>query len=201
MRRAAPAWPASDAASTSAAAAASTSPRFRACGARTVVGVEPHPPLVDARPAAAWPGSTASRCSTGPPSACRWPTRRVDVAHARWAYFFGAGCEPGLAELARVLRPGRHRLRDRQRRHALDLRRLVPPGLPRLRPAGGRAVLGSGRAGHASASTSAGTSTRATTSRRSCASSSPRPPPRGSWPSTRAPASTTPSTSGGAPSD
>ena len=30
----------------------------------------------------------------------------VDVAHARWAYFFGPGCEPGLAELARVLRPG-----------------------------------------------------------------------------------------------
>ena len=32
--------------------------------------------------------------------------RSIDVAHARWAYFFGAGCEPGLAELARVLRPG-----------------------------------------------------------------------------------------------
>ena len=29
----------------------------------------------------------------------------IDVAHARWAYFFGAGCEPGLAELARVLKP------------------------------------------------------------------------------------------------
>ena len=30
----------------------------------------------------------------------------VDLVHARWAYFFGAGCEPGLAEVARVLRPG-----------------------------------------------------------------------------------------------
>jgi ubiquinone/menaquinone biosynthesis C-methylase UbiE len=30
----------------------------------------------------------------------------VDVAHARWAYFFGPGCEPGLAELDRVMRPG-----------------------------------------------------------------------------------------------
>ena len=30
----------------------------------------------------------------------------IDVAHARWAYFFGAGCEPGLQELERVLRPG-----------------------------------------------------------------------------------------------
>ena len=30
----------------------------------------------------------------------------VDVMHARWAYFFGPGCEPGLAELDRVMRPG-----------------------------------------------------------------------------------------------
>ncbi len=30
----------------------------------------------------------------------------MDVVHARWAYFFGPGCEPGLAELARVLRRG-----------------------------------------------------------------------------------------------
>ena len=30
----------------------------------------------------------------------------VDVAHARWAYFFGPGCEPGLRELARVVRRG-----------------------------------------------------------------------------------------------
>ena len=30
----------------------------------------------------------------------------MDVAHARWAYFFGPGCEPGLGELARVVRPG-----------------------------------------------------------------------------------------------
>ena len=30
----------------------------------------------------------------------------IDVAHARWAYFFGPGCEPGLAELDRVMRRG-----------------------------------------------------------------------------------------------
>ena len=29
-----------------------------------------------------------------------------DVVHARWAYFFGPGCEPGLAELRRVVRRG-----------------------------------------------------------------------------------------------
>ena len=34
------------------------------------------------------------------------PEASVDVVHARWAYFFGPGCEPGLAELDRVLRPG-----------------------------------------------------------------------------------------------
>lgn len=34
------------------------------------------------------------------------PERSVDIIHARFAYFFGPGCEPGLRELARVLRPG-----------------------------------------------------------------------------------------------
>ena len=30
----------------------------------------------------------------------------IDVAHARWAYFFGRGCKAGLRELARVVRRG-----------------------------------------------------------------------------------------------
>lgn len=34
------------------------------------------------------------------------PNDSVDVAHARFAYFWGPGCEPGLRELARVVRPG-----------------------------------------------------------------------------------------------
>ncbi|MEV4548501.1 class I SAM-dependent methyltransferase [Nonomuraea wenchangensis] len=34
------------------------------------------------------------------------PDASVDVAIARWAYFFGPGCEPGLRELSRVLRRG-----------------------------------------------------------------------------------------------
>jgi ubiquinone/menaquinone biosynthesis C-methylase UbiE len=34
------------------------------------------------------------------------PDASVDVMHARWAYFFGPGCEPGLAELDRVMRRG-----------------------------------------------------------------------------------------------
>ncbi len=34
------------------------------------------------------------------------PDASVDVVHARWAYFFGPGCEPGLRELGRVVRRG-----------------------------------------------------------------------------------------------
>ena len=79
-------------------------PRF-AASARTVTGVEPHPPLLrlarrrTARLAGVnvLPG-TAAALPLAPAS--------VDVAHARWAYFFGPGCEPGLAELDRVVRRG-----------------------------------------------------------------------------------------------
>lgn len=34
------------------------------------------------------------------------PDASVDLVHARWAYFFGPGCEPGLAEVSRVVRRG-----------------------------------------------------------------------------------------------
>jgi SAM-dependent methyltransferase len=30
----------------------------------------------------------------------------IDIAHARFAYFFGPGCEAGLLEMQRVIRPG-----------------------------------------------------------------------------------------------
>jgi len=79
-------------------------PRFAAEAAR-VIGVEPHPPLVTlARrrvrdlPAVEVRAGTAQALPVADAS--------VDVAHARWAYFFGPGCEPGLAELGRVLRRG-----------------------------------------------------------------------------------------------
>jgi len=79
-------------------------PRFAETAA-AVLGVEPHPclaslarrrtrrlPHVDVREglAQALPVADAS----------------VDVAHARWAYFFGPGSEPGLTELDRVVRRG-----------------------------------------------------------------------------------------------
>lgn len=78
--------------------------RFAAT-ARTVVGVEPHPPLVlrARRRVAALPTVRVVQASA---AETMLPDASVDVAHARWAYFFGPGCEPGLAELDRVMRPG-----------------------------------------------------------------------------------------------
>lgn len=87
--------------------------------ARSVVGVEPYTPLAElardriARTVArsTSPSMPLTRlapvrvleCGAG---SLELPAASIDVAHARWAYFFGPGCEPGLAELARVLRPG-----------------------------------------------------------------------------------------------
>jgi ubiquinone/menaquinone biosynthesis C-methylase UbiE len=81
-------------------------PRF-ARRASTVVGVEPHEPLADLGRRRVRDLSLANT-SVLDGSAQRLPLSNdsVDVVHARWAYFFGPGCEPGLAELERVLRPG-----------------------------------------------------------------------------------------------
>jgi SAM-dependent methyltransferase len=79
-------------------------PRFAARGAR-VVGVEPHLPLVR-RAAARVAQVPEAVVVAGGAEALPVAERSVDVVHARWAYFFGPGCEPGLAELERVLRPG-----------------------------------------------------------------------------------------------
>ncbi|GGM95468.1 methyltransferase type 11 [Terrabacter tumescens] len=78
---------------------------YFAADARSVVGVEPHPPLA---------AIAAQRISRMPSVSVREegaaaigvPDESFDVAHARWAYFFGPGCEPGLVELERVMRPG-----------------------------------------------------------------------------------------------
>jgi ubiquinone/menaquinone biosynthesis C-methylase UbiE len=79
-------------------------PRFAETAAR-VYGVEPHPGLLRlaARRTRGLPhvtllGGTAQQVPL--------PDASVDVLHARWAYFFGPGCEPGLAEVARVVRRG-----------------------------------------------------------------------------------------------
>lgn len=73
--------------------------------ARTVTGVEPHHDLA----AIAQRRVRRIGCASvleGLADALPIEDSSVDVAHARWAYFFGPGCEPGLAELDRVMRPG-----------------------------------------------------------------------------------------------
>jgi ubiquinone/menaquinone biosynthesis C-methylase UbiE len=76
-----------------------------AATARRVTGVEPHPDL-----AALARRRTRSidtvEVLQGTAQAIPLPDASVDVLHARWAYFFGPGCEPGLSELDRVVRRG-----------------------------------------------------------------------------------------------
>ncbi|GII77514.1 methyltransferase type 11 [Sphaerisporangium rufum] len=79
-------------------------PAYAAEAAR-VLGVEPHPGL--ARLAAErCRGLPAVEVRTAAAQALPVPDSSVDVAIARWAYFFGPGCEPGLRELSRVVRRG-----------------------------------------------------------------------------------------------
>lgn len=105
-------------------------PRFAVDAAR-VIGVEPHPPLIElarrrvaalADPpkmdsalvesalveSALLESALGDRIEIRPGTAQKLPveTGSVDLVHARWAYFFGPGCEPGLAEVRRVLRRG-----------------------------------------------------------------------------------------------
>ena len=81
-------------------------PRF-AADAASVVGVEPYDPLVElARLRVVGLGLGNVQVLEGAAQALPLADASVDVAHARWAYFFGPGCEPGLAELERVLAPG-----------------------------------------------------------------------------------------------
>ena len=79
-------------------------PRW-AAEASTVIGVEPHPDLA-ALAARRTRRLDDVRVLVGSAQAVPLPDASVDVAQARWAYFFGPGCEPGLAELDRVLRRG-----------------------------------------------------------------------------------------------
>ena len=78
-------------------------PRF-AADAATVVGVEPHPPLVER--AGVHRDGDRVRVLAGGAESLPLPDASADLVHARTAYFFGPGCEPGLAETDRVLRPG-----------------------------------------------------------------------------------------------
>ncbi len=79
-------------------------PRW-AASAGTVTGVEPH------RDLAALARRRTRRLTNvsvkiGTAQALPLAESSIDVMQARWAYFFGPGCEPGLAELDRVMAPG-----------------------------------------------------------------------------------------------
>ena len=70
--------------------------------AAEAIGVEPDPgllPLARAR-------DLRARVLPGSAEHIPLPDASVDVVHARFAYFFPPQCEPGLAEVLRVLRPG-----------------------------------------------------------------------------------------------
>jgi SAM-dependent methyltransferase len=73
--------------------------------ARSVVGVEPHPPLAElARQRVSGMPHVSVREEGA--ASIEVPDHSFDIAHARWAYFFGPGCEPGLDELERIMRRG-----------------------------------------------------------------------------------------------
>lgn len=75
--------------------------------ASTVVGVEPREPLAAlARRRISALSLTNASVLEGAAQRLPLADDSVEMIHARWAYFFGPGCEPGLAEVGRVLRPG-----------------------------------------------------------------------------------------------
>jgi ubiquinone/menaquinone biosynthesis C-methylase UbiE len=81
-------------------------PRFHEQAAH-VIGVEPHDPSrlrAMARMSAA--GLARVSLMTGSAERLLLPDQSVAMIHARFAYFFGPGCEPGIEEAMRVLRPG-----------------------------------------------------------------------------------------------
>ncbi|WP_447003798.1 class I SAM-dependent methyltransferase [Saccharothrix isguenensis] len=73
--------------------------------ARSVTGVEPHPPLVR-RARARVADVPNAEVLAGPAQRLPLGDASADLVHARTAYFFGPGCEPGIREADRVLRPG-----------------------------------------------------------------------------------------------
>ena len=73
--------------------------------ARSVVGVEPHPPLVRVAQRR-FHAAPRIRVLRGTAETLPLSKSSADVVHARTAYFFGAKSGPGIREAMRVLRPG-----------------------------------------------------------------------------------------------
>ena len=81
-------------------------PRFHEQAAH-VIGIEPHAPSrLRAMARCAGLGLDHASVMTGSAEQIWLPDQIADVVHARFAYFFGPGCEAGLQELERVMRPG-----------------------------------------------------------------------------------------------
>ena len=144
------------------------------------------------RPGARWPRgvpgrSRTSTVSQGTAQALPLPDASVDVVHARWAYFFGPGCEPGLAELDRVVRRGGTAFVIDNDADPLDLRRAGSAAATPTSTRWPSSASGRRTAGPGPRSTSAGRSRRGPTSRASSGSSSRRRSPTRSSPSTTAP--------------
>lgn len=76
--------------------------------ARTVVGVEPHPGLVELARRRVARARLTTKVDVRPGVAAALPVASgsVDLLFSHWAYFFGPGCEPGLVEADRVLVSG-----------------------------------------------------------------------------------------------
>lgn len=80
--------------------------RFHGIAAH-VIAVEPHDPSrLRAMARVAALGLARTSVMTSSAERILLPDAAVDIAHARFAYFFAPDCEPGLSELARVIRPG-----------------------------------------------------------------------------------------------
>lgn len=73
--------------------------------ASEVIGIEPDPGLLS-RAQERVQGLPNTRVLAGSAEQIPMPDDSVDIAHARFAYFFGLGAEKGLAEVFRVLKPG-----------------------------------------------------------------------------------------------
>jgi SAM-dependent methyltransferase len=116
--------------------------------AAEVIGVEPDPrllPLAQAR-------DPRVRVLHGSAEHIPLADRSVDVVHARFAYFFPPGCDAGLAEVMRVLRPGGTFVVVGNDLRAGEFAELLRASGPALVPAGGEetdawwAVRGADRA-------------------------------------------------------
>jgi SAM-dependent methyltransferase len=108
-----------------------------AARATQVHGVEPHPALVARARARVSRARLEQRVQvhTAVAQHLPLPDRSMDLVFSHWAYFFGPGCDPGLAEADLVLRPGGVQV-------VVDVDTRAADGYPRWLAAAGTAVRG-----------------------------------------------------------